>query len=169
MNAVQKAELLPGIAAVASEFFQNSLLLHRLPMQRKKNKKENADMVLSCCHDVMSFFDSFETACAHATELPALESLPRLSVYGLFLWDMGCARQPIDALHKCGLSVSYASVLLGPPTNRRSSGFDVPPHTDDHPSDCAWCAVWYYRTATRHKKFSKMLLSLLRQFQANHE
>ncbi len=31
--------------------------------------------------------------------------------FGLFLWSSGCARQTIDALHRCGLSVSYPSVL----------------------------------------------------------
>ncbi|KAJ7451396.1 hypothetical protein FB451DRAFT_1051517 [Mycena latifolia] len=31
--------------------------------------------------------------------------------FGLFLWSTGCARQTIDALFRCGLSVSYDSVL----------------------------------------------------------
>ncbi|KAJ7259360.1 hypothetical protein C8J57DRAFT_1640075 [Mycena rebaudengoi] len=31
--------------------------------------------------------------------------------FGLFLWATGCARQTIDALFRCGLSVSYDSVL----------------------------------------------------------
>lgn len=31
--------------------------------------------------------------------------------FGLFLWTTGCARQTIEALHRCGLSVSYTSVL----------------------------------------------------------
>ena len=31
--------------------------------------------------------------------------------FSLFLWSSGCARQTIDALHRCGLSVSYPSVL----------------------------------------------------------
>ncbi|KAJ7927123.1 hypothetical protein B0H13DRAFT_1861663 [Mycena leptocephala] len=30
---------------------------------------------------------------------------------GLFLWSTGCARQIIDALYRCGLSVAYDSVL----------------------------------------------------------
>ncbi len=33
------------------------------------------------------------------------------TVFGLFLWVTGCARQTIDVLHRCGLSVSYNSVL----------------------------------------------------------
>lgn len=33
------------------------------------------------------------------------------AVFGLFLWATGCARQTIEALHNCGLSVSYTSVL----------------------------------------------------------
>lgn len=33
------------------------------------------------------------------------------TVFGLFLWATGCARQTIDALHKCGLTISYTSVL----------------------------------------------------------
>ena len=32
--------------------------------------------------------------------------------FGLFLWSSGCSRQTIDALHRCGLSVGYSSVLL---------------------------------------------------------
>ena len=31
--------------------------------------------------------------------------------FGLFLWSSGCSRRTIDALHRCGLSVSYPSVL----------------------------------------------------------
>ena len=31
--------------------------------------------------------------------------------FGLFLWATGCARQTIEILHRCGLSVSYTSVL----------------------------------------------------------
>ena len=31
--------------------------------------------------------------------------------FGLFLWTTGCARQTIEVLHRCGLSVSYTSVL----------------------------------------------------------
>ncbi|KAJ7502197.1 hypothetical protein B0H11DRAFT_1712868 [Mycena galericulata] len=31
--------------------------------------------------------------------------------FGLFLWSTGCARQTIDALFRCGLSVCYDSVL----------------------------------------------------------
>ncbi|KAJ7626969.1 hypothetical protein FB45DRAFT_749875 [Roridomyces roridus] len=33
------------------------------------------------------------------------------AVFGLFLWSTGCARQTIDALFRCGMSVSYDSVL----------------------------------------------------------
>lgn len=32
-------------------------------------------------------------------------------MFGLFLWTTDCARQTIEALHRCGLSVSYTSVL----------------------------------------------------------
>ncbi|KAJ7704876.1 hypothetical protein B0H17DRAFT_920817 [Mycena rosella] len=31
--------------------------------------------------------------------------------FGLFLWSTGCARQTIDALFRCGLSICYDSVL----------------------------------------------------------
>ncbi|KAF7349594.1 hypothetical protein MSAN_01684800 [Mycena sanguinolenta] len=31
--------------------------------------------------------------------------------FGLFLWATGCARQTINAIFRCGLSVSYESVL----------------------------------------------------------
>ena len=33
------------------------------------------------------------------------------TIFGLFLWATGSARQTIDTLHKCGLSISYSSVL----------------------------------------------------------
>jgi hypothetical protein len=33
------------------------------------------------------------------------------TIFGLFLWATGCARQTIDVLHKCGLSICYSSVL----------------------------------------------------------
>ena len=33
------------------------------------------------------------------------------AVFGLFLWSSGCSRKTIEALHQCGLSVSYSSVL----------------------------------------------------------
>jgi hypothetical protein len=38
-------------------------------------------------------------------------SLGFQTVFGLFLWATGCSRQTIDSLHKCGLSISYCSVL----------------------------------------------------------
>ena len=31
--------------------------------------------------------------------------------FGLFLWSSGCSRQSIEALHRCGLSIGYSSVL----------------------------------------------------------
>ncbi|KAI0046675.1 hypothetical protein FA95DRAFT_1493692 [Auriscalpium vulgare] len=33
------------------------------------------------------------------------------SVFGLFLWSTGSQRKTIDALHRCGLSISYDSIL----------------------------------------------------------
>ena len=33
------------------------------------------------------------------------------TISGLFLWATGCARQTIDPLHRCGLSICYPSVL----------------------------------------------------------
>jgi hypothetical protein len=33
------------------------------------------------------------------------------SVFGLFLWTTGCQRQTIEALHHCGLSLSYHSII----------------------------------------------------------
>ncbi|KAF9553470.1 hypothetical protein CPC08DRAFT_767505 [Agrocybe pediades] len=32
-------------------------------------------------------------------------------LFGLFLWTTSCSKQTIEALHRCGLSVSYKSVL----------------------------------------------------------
>lgn len=40
-------------------------------------------------------------------------SLSFPSIFGLFLWATGSARQTIDVLHSCGLSIGYTSVLGG--------------------------------------------------------
>lgn len=41
----------------------------------------------------------------------SFHSLGFQALFGLFLWATGCARQTIEALHHCGISVSYSSVL----------------------------------------------------------
>ncbi|KAF9045233.1 hypothetical protein BJ165DRAFT_1312955, partial [Panaeolus papilionaceus] len=38
-------------------------------------------------------------------------SLGSQTILGIFLWSSGCSRQTIDSLHRCGLSVSYSSIL----------------------------------------------------------
>ncbi|PPR02842.1 hypothetical protein CVT24_002320 [Panaeolus cyanescens] len=38
-------------------------------------------------------------------------SLGSQTILGIFLWSSGCSRQTIDALHRCGIAVSYTSVL----------------------------------------------------------
>jgi len=39
------------------------------------------------------------------------KSLGFPGLFGLFLWTTGCSKQTIEALHRCGLSISYKSVL----------------------------------------------------------
>ncbi|PPQ69090.1 hypothetical protein CVT24_000134, partial [Panaeolus cyanescens] len=38
-------------------------------------------------------------------------SLRSQAILGIFLWSNGCSRHTIDALHRCGISVSYSSVV----------------------------------------------------------
>jgi hypothetical protein len=33
------------------------------------------------------------------------------AIFGLFLWTTGCQRQTIEALHRCGLSLSFVSII----------------------------------------------------------
>jgi hypothetical protein len=33
------------------------------------------------------------------------------AIFGLYLWTTGCQRQTIEALHRCGLSLSYVSII----------------------------------------------------------
>ena len=40
----------------------------------------------------------------------SLRALGFPAQFGLFLWSSGCSRKTIDALHTCGLSVSFTSV-----------------------------------------------------------
>jgi len=42
-------------------------------------------------------------------ELPMFKELTW--ILGLFLWTTGCVHQMIETLHKCGLSISYPSIL----------------------------------------------------------
>ena len=134
MNLVQKAEQLPGIAAITPEFIKNwtvstyhelaPCLLHMLSVAaqtstaEEKNKKKHPDVV--CIFQIKSLFKlsysppDFQLCNILLKQLSYQRSTSSLgfpTFFGLFLWATGCAHQTIDALHKCGLSVSYPSVL----------------------------------------------------------
>ncbi|KAJ3546399.1 hypothetical protein NMY22_g2074 [Coprinellus aureogranulatus] len=53
--------------------------------------------------------------------------------FGLFLWASGCSKQTIEALHRCGLSISYSAVLnaletLSDHCIRRAIMYSLGPH-----------------------------------------
>ena len=133
MNNVQKTELLPGIAAITPEFIKNwTISPHRelapcllrvlstaaqTADAKEKNKIKKPDMVCSpdfLFHALLVSHCSIQLCNILVKQLSyqrSSNSLGFQTIFGLFLWATGCARQTIDALHKCGLSICYSSVL----------------------------------------------------------
>ncbi|KAF8957733.1 hypothetical protein BDZ97DRAFT_1669447 [Flammula alnicola] len=114
MDVVQEAEKLPGLSAITPEFinswtvsghresapflFQILLTAAETASAKEKNKKKTP---LGTCNVIM------KQLCFQRSHF----SLGFAGQFGLFLWTTGCARQTIEALHRCGLSVCYTSVL----------------------------------------------------------
>ncbi|EDR03150.1 uncharacterized protein LACBIDRAFT_307660 [Laccaria bicolor S238N-H82] len=114
MDQVQKSEKLPGLDAITPEFIKawsvaghkdqapylSQILLAAAEMAsaKEKNKKKSPIATSNIIMKQLCF------QCSH-------NSLGFPTQFGLFLWATGCARQTIEALHWCGLSVSYTSVL----------------------------------------------------------
>ncbi|KAH9011630.1 hypothetical protein EDB85DRAFT_2159783 [Lactarius pseudohatsudake] len=82
MDSVTKGELLPGVSAITPDFIKSWTV---------------EDM----CNVIVKQL-SYQRS-SHALGFPAQ--------FGLFLWSSGCSRQTIDALHRCGLSMCYPTVL----------------------------------------------------------
>ena len=135
MGSMTKAECLSGISAITPEFikswtgattckqtpFLTEVLLRASQTSRAKenNKKKHPEaqciriglnrlihsnantITLQMCGIVVKQLGYHRSG--RALGFPAQ--------FGLFLWSSGCARQTIDALHRCGLSLSYQSVL----------------------------------------------------------
>ncbi|KAF8266824.1 hypothetical protein EI94DRAFT_1583489 [Lactarius quietus] len=114
MDTIPKGEILPGISAITPDFikswmvvnvgeqapFLTAVLLHAAQTSRAKenNKKKQPESMCNILVKQLSYHRS-----GRALGFPAQ--------FGLFLWSSGCSRQTIEALHRCGLSLSYTSVL----------------------------------------------------------
>ncbi|KAH8993094.1 hypothetical protein EDB83DRAFT_2509997 [Lactarius deliciosus] len=114
MNLVKETDLLPGIAAIAPDFikswtvsstcdkapFLTGILLRaaETSLAKEKNKKKHPDAMC----DIIVWQLSYQ----HSNRVLGFPAL-----FGLFLWSSGCSRQTIEALHRCGLSVCFTSVM----------------------------------------------------------
>ncbi|KAJ7937723.1 hypothetical protein B0H13DRAFT_1698652 [Mycena leptocephala] len=106
--------ILPGIAVVTPDFIENwsldedinytpfltSILTAASQTERakKQNKLKKPDKMVQVVTRQLLY--QYSNRC-----------LAFQAEFGLFLWSTGCARQTIDALFRCGLSVGYDSVL----------------------------------------------------------
>ncbi|KAJ6468884.1 hypothetical protein C8R45DRAFT_1105515 [Mycena sanguinolenta] len=114
MEVRRQKSILSGIAAVSPDFMQNwnleeesdttpfltAILLSAAQTERAKleNKGKSPEKMCRVVTQQLTYQSS--TNC-----------LAFQAAFGLFLWSTGCARQTIDALFRCRLSVSYDSVL----------------------------------------------------------
>ncbi|KAF7337280.1 hypothetical protein MSAN_02280500 [Mycena sanguinolenta] len=114
MTVRRQESILSGIAAVSPEFMQNwnleeaidttpfltAILEAAAQTERAKleNKGKNPEKMCRVVTQQLTYQSS--TNC-----------LAFQAAFGLFLWSTGCARQTIDALFRCRLSVCYDSVL----------------------------------------------------------
>ena len=128
MKHVQKADLLPGIAAITPNLIKTWTISahHKLApflsqilstaaqtmITKEKNKKKNPGVVridyYLCVTSLSELFESDLQRYLEAAELPTF-GFPTL--FGLFLQATGCVHETTDALHRCSLLVSYSSVL----------------------------------------------------------
>ncbi|KAH9160733.1 hypothetical protein EDB89DRAFT_1885651 [Lactarius sanguifluus] len=114
MDLVNKTDLLPGLAAITPDFikswavssthdkapFLTGILLRaaETSLAKEKNKIKHPDAMCDIIVRQLSYQRS-----NRVLGFPAL--------FGLFLWSSGCSRQTIEALHRCGLSVCFTSVM----------------------------------------------------------
>ncbi|KAN0135284.1 hypothetical protein V8E53_006849 [Lactarius tabidus] len=114
MDSIVKTEILPGLSAITPDFikswtvvdvskcapFLTSVLLRaaQTSLVKETNKKKNPEAMCNILVKQLCYHRS-----GRALGFPAQ--------FGLFLWSSECLQQTIDALHRCGLSVSYPLVL----------------------------------------------------------
>ncbi|KAJ7900785.1 hypothetical protein B0H13DRAFT_2252169 [Mycena leptocephala] len=114
METRRRNSTLPGIAVVTPDFIENwsldedtndtpfltSILTAAAQTERakKQNKLKKPDKMVQVVTRQLLYQRSNRCLAFQAE-------------FGLFLWSTGCARQTIDALFRCGLSVGYDSVL----------------------------------------------------------
>ncbi|KAF8262352.1 hypothetical protein EI94DRAFT_1602652 [Lactarius quietus] len=114
MDSITKEDILPGLSAISPDYIKSwtvadvseqlpfvTQVLRRAaqtPLAKETNKKKHPKAMCNIMVKQLSYHCS-----GRALGFPAQ--------IGLFLWSLGCSRQTIDALHRCGLSVSYPSVL----------------------------------------------------------
>ncbi|KAJ7883082.1 hypothetical protein B0H13DRAFT_2253004 [Mycena leptocephala] len=114
METRRRNSTLPGIAVVTPDFIENwsldedtndtpfltSILTAASQTERakKQNKLKKPDKMVQVVTRQLLY--QYSNRC-----------LAFQAEFGLFLWSTGCARQTIDALFRCGLSVGYDSVL----------------------------------------------------------
>ncbi|KAJ7938932.1 hypothetical protein B0H13DRAFT_2301138 [Mycena leptocephala] len=96
METRRRNSILPGIAVVTPDFIENWSLDEEI--------------------DYTPFLTSILTTASQTDRAKKQNKLKKpdkmvQAEFGLFLWSTGCARQTIDALFRCGLSVGYYSVL----------------------------------------------------------
>ena len=136
MNAVQLVEQQPKIATVTTpEFIRDwTVSSHQIiapciqrillaaaqtSVAKGKNKKKVPDTVRFPRLDSWKviFLNHSRKLCnvlvKQLSYQRSTHSLSFPSIFGLFLWATGNARQTIDVLHSCGLSIGYTSVLSG--------------------------------------------------------
>ncbi|KAJ7025233.1 hypothetical protein C8F04DRAFT_1400755 [Mycena alexandri] len=114
MDCRRKASLLQGIKDVTPEFIDNWSLeddKDRTPFLTRILEAA-AQTTHAATHNKLK---RPEKMCRVVTKQLLYQSSNRClgfqAEFGLFLWSTGCARQTIDALFRCGLSVGYDSVL----------------------------------------------------------
>ncbi|KAF7371872.1 hypothetical protein MVEN_00044400 [Mycena venus] len=106
---METESILPGVAVVTPDFIENwiectpfltSILTAASQTERAKkhNKLKKPDKMVQVVTRQL-LYQSSDRCLAFQAE------------FGLFLWSTGCARQTIDALFRCGLSVGCDSVL----------------------------------------------------------
>ncbi|KAF8274044.1 hypothetical protein EI94DRAFT_1768902 [Lactarius quietus] len=114
MDSITKEDILPGLSAISPDYIKSWTVAdvsEQLPfvtqvlrraaqtfLAKETNKKKHPEAMCNIMVKQLSYHRS-----GRALGFPAQ--------IGLFLWSSGCSRQTIDALHRCGLSVSYPSVL----------------------------------------------------------
>ncbi|KAJ7882756.1 hypothetical protein B0H14DRAFT_2565150 [Mycena olivaceomarginata] len=168
LDTIMADQIVPGIAVVTPDFIENwsldeevdhspfltRILTAAAQTERAKlhNKiKRPEKMVQVVTRQLLYLFSN--------------NCLAFQAEFGLFLWSTGCARQAIDALYRCGLSVAYDSVLnlvesLGEHCNTNARGAAGPAKVTSGPF-----AVLY---GLRNAKWEHMLIApIMKRYRAS--